>query len=328
MKYQYIGVDLATQKLDVYSKGSGYVALRNDEAGKQQLLDIVKKAGPNALVAYESTGSVSKRFASFLYDKGVTQRCLNARRVYKYAELTGKFAKTDKEDCRTIYEYAIWDEVKPDALHSKFILRLREMVSLRKSLVESRKTLKNARHGGDESDAPHTARIFEVFDEEIRALESRIEAFIKTHETYGPLHKALLKEPGIGMVAAMTLIAYLPELGHVNHRKIAGIAGLAPKNNDSGETIGARHIKGGRMALRNELYMVQVASTHLKNWQLRDFYERKLAEKPTRVVLIACCRRWLVQLNAKVRDWYHNGCNGTLPQVGSGEAAQASPRKR
>ena len=327
MKYQYIGVDLAKEKLDVYSKRSGYVPLRNDEAGRQRLLAIVKQAGPNALVAYESTGNVSKRFAGFLYDNGVTQRCLNARRVYTYAEAAGKFAKTDKEDCRTIYEYAIWDKVEPDALHSKFILRLREMVSLRKSMVESRKTLKCARHGGDESDALHTSRIFEVFDEEISAMERRIEAFIMTHETYGPLHKALLKEPGIGKVAAMTLIAYLPELGHVSHRKIAGIAGLAPKNNDSGETIGPRHIKGGRMALRNELYMVQVACTHLKNWQLREFYARKSEVKPTRVALIACCRRRLVQLNAKVRDWYHNGCNGTLPQVGSGEAAQASPRE-
>lgn len=327
MKYQYIGVDLAKEKLDVYSKGSGYVPLRNDEAGRQRLLDIVKKAGPNALVAYESTGNVSKRFASFLYDHGVTQRCLNARRVYKYAEMAGKFAKTDKEDCRTICEYAIWDKVEPDALHSKFILRLREMVSLRKSLVESRKTLKCACHGGDESDSPHTARLLEVFDEEIRALERRIEAFIMTHETYGALHKALLKEAGIGKVAAMTLIAYLPELGHVSHRKIAGIAGLAPKNNDSGETIGARHIKGGRMVLRNELYMVQIASMRLKSWKLREFYEKLSVSKPPRVALIACCRRMLVQLNAKVRDWYHNGCNGTLPPVGSGEAAQASPRE-
>lgn len=326
MNSKYIGVDLATEKLDVYGEG-GHVALGNDEEGRRKFLALVKKAGPGTVVAYESTGYVSKEFAGLLYDHGIAQVCINARKVHRFAYLQGRLAKNDRLDSMTIREYAEWKQLEPLTTHDKFILELRDKVALRKSLVESRKTLKCARHAYKGGKVGHIDSVLETYDCEIRELEGEIRDFIKAHETYGPLHKALLKEPGIGKVAAMTLIAYLPELGHVGKERIAAIVGVAPMTDESGKHEGNRHIAGGRLPVRNELYMVQIASMRLKNWRLRGFYEKLAVNKPPRVALIACCRRHLVQLNAKVRDWYHNGCNGTLPQVGSGEAAQASPRE-
>lgn len=326
MEYKYIGVDLATEKLDVYSEG-GYVALKNNEEGRKQFLDLVKQTGPEALVAYESTGYVSKHFAGLLFEHGVKQVCINPTEVCSYAKVKRKKAKNDRLDSMKIYGLAVSEKLQPDPLYDKFVLELRDKVALRKSLVESRKTLKCARHAYKGAKVGHIDSVLATYDCEIRELEGEIRNFIMVHETYGPLYKALLAEPGIGKVAAMTLIAYLPELGHVGRKRIAAVVGVAPVTDESGKRKGNRHISGGRLTVRNELYMVQIASMRLKNWRLRGFYEKLSACKKKRAVLIACCRRHLVQLNAKVRDWYRNGCNGPLPRVGYGEAAQASPRE-
>lgn len=143
MEYKYIGVDLATEKLDVYSEG-GYVALKNNEEGRKQFLDLVKQTGPEALVAYESTGYVSKHFAGLLFEHGVKQVCINPTEVCSYAKVKRKKAKNDRLDSMKIYGLAVSEKLQPDPLYDKFVLELRDKVALRKSLVESRKTLKCA----------------------------------------------------------------------------------------------------------------------------------------------------------------------------------------
>src|SRR5262249_1993225 len=46
-------------------------------------------------------------------------------------------------------------------------------------------------------------------------------------------------------VTASTLIAELPELGHLDRRRIAALVGVAPMNRDSGAWRGHRMITGG-----------------------------------------------------------------------------------
>jgi len=44
--------------------------------------------------------------------------------------------------------------------------------------------------------------------------------------------------PGVGKVLSSTLLAQLPELGMLNRKQIAALAGLAPFNRDSGNMRG------------------------------------------------------------------------------------------
>ena len=56
--------------------------------------------------------------------------------------------------------------------------------------------------------------------------------------------------PGIGFVAASTLIAEMPEPGLISNRKVAALAGLAPYARDSGKMKGKCCISGGRAYFR------------------------------------------------------------------------------
>ncbi len=56
--------------------------------------------------------------------------------------------------------------------------------------------------------------------------------------------KLLTTVPGVGNITAAALMADLPELGNLNRREAARLAGLAPINRDSGTLRGQRMIGG------------------------------------------------------------------------------------
>jgi transposase len=154
-----------------------------------------------------------------------------------------------------------------------------------------------------------------------KALQKRIRAHIKWLEkelsrTDGDLdeaieasttfkeNEALLKSvPGVGAVLARTLLAELPELGTLTHKRLCALVGVAPFNRDSGDRRGKREVWGGRAPVRAALYMGTLVATRY-NPVIREFYERLrllAAGKPKKVALVACMRKLLSILNALMR---------------------------
>jgi transposase len=116
-------------------------------------------------------------------------------------------------------------------------------------------------------------------------------------------HKELLETvDGVGRVTSTVLIALLPELGKVSGKEIAALVGVAPFNKDSGKMRGKKSIYGGRMEVRNILYMATLSA---KKWNpvIKSMYERLLEKgKLKKVALVGCMRKLLVVLNAMLRD--------------------------
>ena len=107
--------------------------------------------------------------------------------------------------------------------------------------------------------------------------------------------------PGVGPIVSRTLLGELPELGRLNRRRIAALAGVAPFNRDSGTLRGRRIVWGGRAPVRAALYMSALVATR-RNPVIRAFYLRLVAAgKPQKVALIACMRKLLTILNVMMR---------------------------
>ena len=103
--------------------------------------------------------------------------------------------------------------------------------------------------------------------------------------------------PGVGRVLARTLLAELPELGHLNGKEIAKLVGAAPLNRDSGGMRGRAGTWGGRAHIRSVLYMATLSATR-SNPAIRIFYTRlRSAGKPPKVAVVAAMRKLLVILN-------------------------------
>src|SRR5207253_6440607 len=117
---------------------------------------------------------------------------------------------------------------------------------------------------------------------DIRLLEKRLTETIAAEADLARRYARLTSMPGVGPVLAFTLIALLPELGRMSRKQIAALVGLAPYDFDSGKLRGHRSIYGGRMPVRNVLYMAALSACRYSP-ALKAFHNRLAdADKPQR----------------------------------------------
>jgi len=112
---------------------------------------------------------------------------------------------------------------------------------------------------------------------QIDAIEERISSLIAQEQTLCAKAQKLTAVTGVGARTAALVLAQMPELGQLNRRQAAALAGLAPFNHDSGSLRGRRAIFGGRRALRSGLYMAALAAARY-NPILSRFYQRLRAK--------------------------------------------------
>ena len=135
-------------------------------------------------------------------------------------------------------------------------------------------------------------------DVQLRDVERDIKTLLLSRPQWREQVQLLSSVPGVGPVLCATLIARLPELGQLNRKQIAALAGVAPFSRDSGTLRGKRTVWGGRRQLRRVLYMAALSASR-SNPILRGFYRRLVAAgKPAKVALTACMRKLLGILNS------------------------------
>jgi transposase len=243
--------------------------------------------------------------ASALAAAGIAVAIVNPRQVRDFARATGRLAKTDRLDAEVLARFgeAVRPEVRP--LANEQAQALETLVTRRRQLVEMLTAEKNRR-----ANAPKV--LHRSIDEHIRWLEKRLSGLddelaelIRDTPLWRERDELLRSVPGVGKVLSSTLLAQLPELGMLNRKQIAALAGLAPFNRDSGKLRGSRCIWGGRAQVRRVLYMATVAGVR-SNPAIRTFYLRLRANgKHAKPALIACMRKFLVILNAMLHNKTH-----------------------
>ena len=143
--------------------------------------------------------------------------------------------------------------------------------------------------------------VLAVLERQIERLDQALQALMRT----GPLkHKCdvVTAMPGIGQTTAAALIAALPELGAMDRKQAAALAGLAPHPNESGKKIGYRRMRGGRPAVRTILFMPAMQAAGGRG-EFASFYKRLIeAGKKPILALAAVMRKIVITLNARLRD--------------------------
>ena len=94
----------------------------------------------------------------------------------------------------------------------------------------------------------------------------------------------------------------MPELGTLDRKQAAALAGLAPHPKQSGGHDGYRRVKGGRPEVKRVLFMAAMVAVRC-NETFRDFYDRLVASgKKKLVAMVAVMRKMIVIANARLRD--------------------------
>jgi len=226
-----------------------------------------------------------------------TDRTPRARQ--KKAEgAAGILAKADRIDARVLAAFGAALRPKPTAPLSRQQKRLRELESQRRHLSQVLRAEENRLAQLQCAELRSLGRsLINKIQKQIDAIEERISSLIAQDQVLCAKAQKLIAVIGVGARTAAILLAQMPELGQLNRRQAAALAGLAPFNHDSGSLRGKRTIFGGRRALRSGLYMAALAAARY-NPILSRFYQRLRAKgKPHQLALTAVMRKLLLALN-------------------------------
>ena len=301
----FVGVDVAKAELVVAVRPSGARwTVANDEAGRRTLVERLRAEPPQVMVL-EATGGYELPAVAALVAAGLPVVVVNPRQVRDFARSTGQLAKTDRLDAAVLALFA--ERVQPPvrALPDAAPQALDALVARRRQLVErlvaEQNRLGMARGRGTRAITVSINQTIAFLTRQLATTDHELGTMIRESPVWRERDDLLQSVPGIGPVVAHTLLATLPELGHLNRRAIAKLVGVAPLNRDSGTWRGRRTIHGGRAHVRAAVYMAAlVASRH--NAVLRTFYQRLIADgKPKKLVLVACMRKLLTILNTILR---------------------------
>ena len=300
-----LGIDISKKYLDVYCCPFNFSArYENTLQGFEALLLWIQKH-PVQFIVFEPSGGYEKSLRVFLATHNINFSMVNAAQVCHFAK--GLLAKTDKIDAVVLAEYGLKLQPKNFIDVSPEAQALQEWIMARRKITEALYLeYQRLEHNPASEIEILIHQTINHFKTQQSFVDEKIRILIKNSPTFSSKKHLLMQEKGIGEVTSATLIAELPELGTCSHQQIAALVGVAPHNHDSGNLKGYRCTKGGRQSVRCALYMA-VISAIKSNPKIQTFY-RRLREngKKAKVAITACIRKFVIILNAILRNAYSN----------------------
>ena len=298
-----VGIDVSKDKLDVAIRPSGErLVVERSEAGLEELKNRLGALGV-AVVGLEATGGYETVVAASLSAAGLPVVIVNPAQVRAFANALGKRAKTDPIDADVIAHFVEATKPKARPLPDEATRQLSDLVGRRSQIVAMMAAeQQRKKHRPNKRMLASIERLLAALQRELSDLDGQIREAIKASPVWREKDELLESVSGVGPAISGRLLAGLPELGSLDRRQIAALAGLAPWTRRSGRWKGKSFIGGGRADVRSALFMgALVAVRH--NRTLKAFYQRLLAAgKEKMVALIAVARKLLTILNAILRD--------------------------
>ena len=228
---------------------------------------------------------------------------INPLQARRFAQACGRRVKTDPVDAEMLAQMAA--SLQPDLtpIKDQTIDVLKELLAARRALVKDRTATLNR------SKSLTLALLKRQSDQKLKQITARIAAIdaeCRKLTTALPHLKARLdirtSIPGLGEITALALLTDMPELGSMDARQAASLAGLAPVTRQSGQCRGKAFIQGGRATLRQAIYMPALVAIRF-NPPLKIKYDAlRAAGKPAELALTAIMRRIMTTANARLRD--------------------------
>jgi transposase len=297
----YIGIDVAKAHLDVAWAG---VARRfpNERNGHAALISWLKQGATPVQLICEASGGYERALLESLAKSEVKVTLVQAVRVRQYARAAGILSKTDQIDAKVLAAFGSAMQPEPTSPLTAKQKRLRGYEAQRRHLSKVLRGEENRLAQLSSAELRALSRsLINKIKKQIATLEERIARLIAQDQALCAKAQKLTAISGVGARTAALLLAQMPELGRLNRRQAAALAGLAPFNHDSGSIRGKRAIFGGRGALRSGLYMAALSAARF-NPILSKFYQRLRAKgKPHKLALTAVMRKLLLALNSTLK---------------------------
>lgn len=300
MPQNYIGCDISKDRLDVFDPRLGHASVYvNSASGISRLL---KTCGSDGIFIFEATSGCDQSLIKAIAKAKQPFVRLNPLHAWHFAQSLN-LPKTDRTDARMLARLGAERQPAPHLPPDPARAALAELADRRDQLKRMETQEKNRL---TKTSSPMIRVDIRASLKALSARIARFEAEIAGHLARHPAlarDAALLRSiPGIGPVTAANLLARLPELGQLDRRAIASLAGLAPKARESGKFRGQRRIGQGRAVVRRLLYMSALSLWRTPGPSTATLRRMQDAGKPAKVILIAMARKIVTIANAVIRD--------------------------
>lgn len=298
-----VGVDISKARLDAFSrKGDLHRQFGNDRRGIAELMRWLDKLG-RPLVVFEATGAYHRALEAGLGANGFLFCKVNPRQSRRFAEATGRLAKTDRVDAATLARMGAVLDLRAQPPCAEILHELKELLVARRALMKDQTAAKTrARTARQTLIRRQIAARLRLVRGHLAEIDRVILERINSDPDLSARMAILTSIPGIAAITAITMLIEMPELGTLSNKQAASLAGLAPVSRQSGKWQGKECIRGGRGHLRRALYLPALTAMRF-NEDLREKAEA-LAErgKPGKLIITAIMRNLVVLANVLLTD--------------------------
>jgi transposase len=234
---------------------------------------------------------------------GLTLTCVNPARARDFAKSLGKLEKTDSIDAAVLLRYGQERRSAPSPVPSEALHRLGDLLMARHAVVEQITAFGLRTDLLGPLARRQLDRLIRALHSHRLSLERELDAWLQSTdgEPWRNKVQTLCLAPGVGVLSALSLIAYLPEPGSLNRRQIAKLAGLAPLPWDSGKMKGLRIIQGGRAPARRVLYQCAIVAARWHEPSRIHYLQLRARGKSASSAYVAVARKLLTFLNSLLR---------------------------
>jgi transposase len=297
------GVDVGKVFLDLgFEPAAKALRVSNDASGITTLIEALRRRGARR-VALEPIGPYAWPLTAALAAAGFEVGLADPRQVRAFRTAEGRIAKTDRLDAGLIARFArtmperLRPAPEPDEIALKALSTRRRQLT---ELIAMEKT--RLAQAFDETIAASHRAVITALAAVCTEVERRLEATIAADPRLARKRQILVSIPGIAGRIAGVVIADMPELGALDRKAAASLAGMAPHPDQSGALPGRHAISGGRPCLRTAFYMAGMVAARCDPRFKADYRAMRDAGKPPKVAIVATGRRLVTMANALIRD--------------------------
>ncbi|QCI97136.1 IS110 family transposase [Agrobacterium larrymoorei] len=294
------GIDVAKDNL-VVSDGGLSFAVTND---RRSIRMFLKQKQPDFVIC-EATGGYELLLLEECLKAGLACHRADIMKLKAYIRSMGTLGKSDAIDARHMAAYGqerwqslpLWQAPDPDEAQLQALVRRRaDLVALRVTEHNRSKAV------GAKAVALSYKAMLSAIQRQIDGIERQISALIAKSARLRRRIQICTTVSGVGLLSAASLLALIPELGTLDRRQAAALAGTAPHPSESGSTRGRRRQRGGRPQVKKTLFMPAMCAAQGKG-QFASFYRRLIENrKPPIVAIAATMRKIVITVNARLRD--------------------------
>ena len=298
-----IGIDISKEHLDICCLPGGEIKqVSNDKAGFAKLIKWLGRFVVERIV-YEATGSYHRGLEDALSSVGLPLVRVNPLQARRFAQACGVRTKTDRVDAAMLARMGV--ALAPDrtAVPSKTQRDLKALQVARQALIKDGTAAKNRSICLNSSLLiSQSKRRLRQIELDLKAIDAAMIELIASDETTKRAFEIITSIPGMGAITAAALLVEMPELGTLEAKQAASLAGLAPYARESGQWKGQRFIGAGRKLLREALYMPALVACRFNPDMNRTYQTLTNAGKPPKLAITAVMRKLIILANALVKN--------------------------